>query len=109
MATGTGIERVPLSRQSTEELRKSVNDMEGRLITNAWSVRLGKGYPDRLLNKAFMVGSAILAERRGDYEEAGRLRATLDGIEDRLDSELARHSRRMQEILTGLKKSNGLV
>lgn len=106
MAISTGIERVPLSQQPTPDLMESVDNMQGRLITNAWSVRLGKGYPDRLLNKAFMVGSAILAERRGDYQEAGRLRATLDGIEDRLDSEEARRSMRMHEMLTGLKKGN---
>ncbi len=111
MAAGIGIERrrVPLSQQSTPELMESVDNMQGRLITNAWSVRLGKGYPDRLLNKAFMVGSAILAERRGDFEEARRIRATLDGVEERLDREEARHVRRMQEILTGLKERYGLV
>lgn len=111
MAAGirTERQRVPLSQQSTPELIKSVDNMEGRLITNAWSTRLGQGYPDRLLNKAFMVGSAILAERRGDYQEAKRLRATLDGIEERLDMEAKEHASRMEQTLTRLKERYGLV
>lgn len=95
--------------ETTENLRARIDQMDAHLIDNAWSARFGKKVANRALNRAFMNAKAVLAQREGDYAEAGRLRDTLSGLEARLNKEQQERFTRMQKVLDGLKERYGLV
>jgi hypothetical protein len=84
------VDRKPRKRfqdETTTALEVIVDNLAGLAVDSAWGERLGNRTPNRRLNGAYMVAQAVLAERKGDWQEGGRLRETLRGFEDRMDRE----------------------